>query len=123
MSSPIHTYIAVVDDEELFSRALARLLRESDFHPVTYLSAETFLADTKQPQFDCLVLDIHLKGMSGIELRKRLVASGSETPVIFLTAHDDPSVQKEALATGCAGYFRKPDSGSQLLEAIRNAIA
>ena len=61
--------------------------------PITYASAEAFLADTKHPQFDCLVLDIHLGGMSGIDLGQRLVAEGRDAPFIFITAHDDPDTR------------------------------
>jgi FixJ family two-component response regulator len=116
-SKPI--YVAVVDDDENLCRSLARLLRAAGFQPITYASAEAFLADTKRPQFDCLVLDIQLSGMSGIELAQRIVADGGHTPIIFVTAHDDPEARAEAEAAGCMAYFRKTDSGAEVLEAIR----
>jgi FixJ family two-component response regulator len=116
-SKPI--YVAVVDDDENLCRSLARLLRAAVFQPITYASAEAFLADTKRPQFDCLVLDIQLGGMSGIELAQRIAAEGGHTPIIFITAHDDPEARAEAEATGCVAYFRKTDSGAEVLEAIR----
>lgn len=119
MDLPSNIYIAVVDDDESLCRSLGRLLRAAGIHPVTYLSAEAFLADDKHPRFDCLVLDIQLGGISGIELQRRLVAVGEKTPVIFITAHDDPEIQAEALALGCVAYFRKTDSGSEVLDAIR----
>jgi FixJ family two-component response regulator len=87
-------------------------------HPVAYSSAEAFLGDTTQPLFDCLVLDVHLGGMSGIELGRRLRAGGSQTPLIYLTAHDDPDTRLEAEALGCAGFFSKADAGSLLLHTI-----
>jgi FixJ family two-component response regulator len=77
MSNTEPFYVAVVDDDENFCRSLGRLLRAAGMQPITYPSAEAFLADTKRPRFDCLVLDIHLGGMSGIELGERLVAEGS----------------------------------------------
>jgi FixJ family two-component response regulator len=117
------TYVAVVDDDESICRSFGRLLRAAGFQPITYLSAEAFLEDLKHPQFDCLVLDIQLGGMSGLELRNRLAAAGSGTPVIFITAFDDPDARKQALASGCAGYFRKADSGNIVLQAIRRAVA
>ena len=123
MSHATPIYVAVVDDDESLCRSLGRLLRAADIQPITYLSAEAFLADTKHPKFDCLVLDIQLGGMSGIELGKRLVAEGGRTPFIFLTAHDDAGVRASAEATGCAGYFRKTDSGGDVLEAIRRLAA
>jgi FixJ family two-component response regulator len=114
-------YVAVVDDDESLCRSFSRLLRTSGFQAVTYTSAEALLQDTKRPRFDCLVLDIQLEGMSGLELRRRLAAGNDSTPVIFITAHDDPAVQAQALDTGCAGYFRKTDSGADVMAAIRRA--
>ncbi len=122
MSNAAPIYVAIVDDDESVCRSLGRLLRASDFQPVTYPSAEAFLADTKHPRFDCLVLDIELGGISGIELRRRLSAVSDTTPVIFVTAHDDPESREAALAAGCAGFFHKNDSGSDLLEAIRKLV-
>jgi FixJ family two-component response regulator len=118
-----NTYVAVVDDDESICRSFGRLLRAAGFQPITYPSAEAFLEDLKHPQFDCLVLDIQLSGMSGLELRDQLTAAGSVTPVIFITAYDDPDARTEALPSACAGYFRKADSGNLVLDAIRRAIA
>jgi FixJ family two-component response regulator len=118
-----NTYVAVVDDDESICRSFGRLLRAAGFQPITYPSAEAFLEDLKHPQFDCLVLDIQLVGMSGLELRNQLAAAGSVTPVIFITAYDDPDVRTEAMASACAGYFRKADSGNEVLDAIRRAVA
>jgi len=115
------TYVAVVDDDESVCRSLARLLRASGIHAVSYPSAELFLADTGRPKFDCLVLDVMLTGMSGIELHRQLKAIGSTTPVIYITAHDDPATRQKAVATGCAAYFRKNDPGEAVLKAICEA--
>ena len=119
MSKINRIYVAVVDDDESACRSLGRLLRAAGFQPITYDSAESILADEDRPQFSCLVLDIQLGAMSGIELAQRLVAEGGRTPTIFMTAHDDPEARREAEATGCAAYFRKTDSGAEVLEAIR----
>ena len=107
----------------IFCRSFARLLRAAGIQPVTYTSAESFLADTKHPQFGCLVLDIQLGAMSGIELAQRLAAEGGHIPVIFITAHDDPEARASAEAVGCVAYFRKTASGSEVLEAIRKVAA
>jgi len=119
MSNTELLYVGVVDDDANFSRALGRLLRAAGIQSITYTSAEAFLADTKQPRFDCLVLDIQLGGMSGIELGRRLVADGREAPFIYLTAHDEPEERAGAEAIGCAAFFRKTDSGADVLNAIR----
>jgi FixJ family two-component response regulator len=119
MSKVTPIYVAVVDDDESLCRSLGRLLRAAGFQPITYTSGEAFLADTKHPLFDCLVLDIQLGGMSGIELAQRIVAEGGHTPIVFITAHDDPEARAEAEAAGCVAYFRKTDSGAEVLEAVR----
>lgn len=123
MSSTRKIYIAVVDDDESLCRSMSRLLRAAQFQPITYPSAEAFLADTKRPKFDCLLLDIQLKGMSGLDLSRRLSAVKDATPVVFITAHDDPDVRAQAEASDCAGYFRKTDSGADILAAVRRVIS
>ena len=119
MSRVTPTYVAVVDDDESICRSFGRLLRAAGLQPVTYDSAESFLADTKHPQFGCLVLDIQLGDMSGIGLAQRLSTAGGRTPIIFITAHDDPKARSAADALGCSAYFRKTDSGKEVLETIR----
>jgi FixJ family two-component response regulator len=121
MTSTQNSYIAVVDDDESICRSWSRLLRAAHFEAVTYPSAEAFLADTRHPRFECLVIDINLGGMSGLELRQRLAADEDLTPVIFITAQDEPEVRAQAEAAGCAGFFRKTDSGADVLAAIRRA--
>ena len=122
MSSTQNIYVAVVDDEESVRQSMSRLLRAAHFQPITYPSAEAFLADQNHPRFDCLLLDIQLKGMSGVELSRRLAAVNDATPVIFITAHDDPEVRAQAETSGSAGFFRKTDPGTSVLAAIRRAI-
>ena len=117
-----NVYVGVVEDDDSQRRSLARLLRASGMQPVAYASAEEFLADEKKPRFDCLVLDVQLAGMSGIELRNQLAAEGIATRVIFVTAYDNPSARAQALAGPCLGYFRKSDSGSEILDAIRREV-
>ena len=122
MSSSRNIYIAVIDDDESTCRSMGRLLRAAHLQPITYPSAESFLMDTNRPVFACLVLDIQLTGMSGLDLRERLAAVKDVTPVVFITAHDDPAVQAQAEASGCAGYFRKTNSGADILAAIRRVV-
>jgi FixJ family two-component response regulator len=119
MVSSKQTYVAVVDDDESVCKSFGRLLRAAGLQPITYPSAEAFLDDAKHPQFDCLVLDVQLGGMSGIELAQRLKAGGGSPPFIFITAHDDPAARGDAEAAGCAAYFQKTDSGADVLETIR----
>jgi FixJ family two-component response regulator len=119
MNSTEPIYVAVVDDDESLCRSLGRLLRAAGIQPITYASAEAFLTDTKHPKFDCIVLDIQLGGMSGIELGRRIAAEPGHTPFIYITAHEDPDSRADAESAGCAAYFRKTESGAEVLEAIR----
>ncbi len=113
--------VAVVDDDESQCRSLARLLRASGMTVMTYPSAEAFLDDPLHAGYDSLLLDVQLGGISGIELQRRLIESGETTPIIFITAHDEPEGETKALAAGCRAYFRKTDSGTHVIEAIRRA--
>jgi len=123
MNSTKNIYIAVIDDDSSLRVSMSRLLRAACFQPVSYPSAEDFLTDTARPKFACLVLDIQLKGMSGIELSKRLCAVKDSTPVVFITAQDNAEMREQAKAAcSCAGYFRKTDSGAEVLAAIRRAL-
>jgi FixJ family two-component response regulator len=122
MSSLRTIYIAVIDSDESTCRSMSRLLRAAHLLPVTYPSAESFLTDKNRPTFACLVLGIQLTGMSGLDLRQRLAAVKDVTPVVFITAHDDPAARVQAEASGCDGYFHKTRSGTDILAAIRRAI-
>jgi FixJ family two-component response regulator len=117
-----NTYIAVIDDDESFCRSLARLLRAAHYQPVLYASAETFLADEKCPRFDCLLVDVALGGMSGLELGRRLAAVGRTTPVIFITAHDDAKTREEARAAGCFAFVGKVEPSDVILGAVEAAL-
>jgi FixJ family two-component response regulator len=115
--------IAIIDDDQSLCRSLGRLVRQAGFRPVSFFSAEDFLQSPERPELRCLLIDIQLGGMSGIDLHQRLLAQGDTTPVIYITAHDEPSARTEALNTGCAGFFLKTDPGSAIIEALRRATA
>lgn len=110
--------VAVVDDDESMCRSLARLLRASGIRSKLFSSAESFLQDQECPHFACLILDVHLGGMSGIELQERLATTGSSTPVIFITAHDEPNMRDRAMRCGCIAYLTKKEPSSTVLAAI-----
>ena len=114
--------IVVVEDDAGMRKALERLLRAAGFHALLFASAEALLETTAADSAGCLVLDIHLPGFSGFELRRRLVASGHDAPVIFITAQDEAPARDEARQLNCIAYFRKPVEGTALLEAIRRAL-
>lgn len=116
-------YIAVIDDDESLCRSLARLLNQAGYQAITYPSAEDFLEDPLRTHFGCLLVDVQLGGMTGLEMYGRLKEQGNATPVVYITAHDDPRARAQALAMGCAGYFRKTDAGFDILETVRRVTA
>jgi FixJ family two-component response regulator len=111
--------VGVVDNDPGMLKALERLLTANGFVAEPYVSAEAFLDSATEDELSCLVLDIHLGGMSGIQLRRQLSASGWKLPVIFVTAFDCPSTQREALGAGCVAYLLKPFPASSLIDAIQ----
>jgi FixJ family two-component response regulator len=114
------TVVIVVDDNAGLLKSLARLLAH---HGRTFASTEALLESDSAQAATCLLLDIHLGGISGIELQRRLAASGSTWPVIFMTANDDEATRNEALDAGCIAYLRKPFAHGVLLDAISKAVA
>src|SRR5262245_31066698 len=113
--------VVVVDDDGSMLKSLERLLNASGFDTELFSSAEAFLARTCAREAACLVLDIHLGGMSGIELRRRLAASGSAVPVVFMTAFDDERTHDAAVEAGCVVCLRKPFPARSLIGAIESA--
>ena len=119
---PKQQRIAVVDDDRGLLAGLQDLLDAHGFATKVFSSAEAFLDFyLAAMDIDCLLLDLHLGGMSGIELRRQLKASGSTIPVIFMTAHDNDAIRRQALEEGCIAYLRKPFPSRLLFEAIDKA--
>jgi FixJ family two-component response regulator len=114
--------VGIVDDDPGMLRGVGRLLSAHGFLTEAYPSAEGFLERAAASQACCLVLDINLGGISGIELRSRLAAEGSTLPVIFMTAVNSEIVEREAVEAGCVAYLRKPFPSRQLIEAIGKAV-
>jgi FixJ family two-component response regulator len=110
--------VAIVEDDAAMRRSLERLLQASDYTTAAFASAEEFLDSGIVDQAIGFVLDIHLGGMSGIELCRRLRVSGSLLPIVFITAYDDEATRREALAAGCVDYLQKPFNENRLIEAL-----
>lgn len=109
--------VLIVDDKESVPRALTRLLRSNGYQVVTFESAKNFLQSGSVPGDACLILDIRLPGMSGLDLYDNLACSGIKIPVIFITACDDSQWQEKAEKTGAVAYLRKPFGEQSLLNA------
>ena len=114
--------IAVVDDDQSVGCSLARFLKASGFQSVHFRSAEIFLADLQRPRFDCLIVDLQLDGMSGMDLREQLESAGENIPIIFVTARDEDEVNRLALQVPGSTFLRKSDPGEAILAALGRAI-
>ena len=117
------TLIYVVDDDESVRKALTMLFRSADMEVKTFEAAEDLLKSQLREQNACLISDIKLKGLSGIELQQQLAERGIKIPVIFLTAFDSNEIRQQAKQGGAAGYFRKPMDDQALLDTIHWAIS
>ena len=115
--------VAVVEDDPSMRRSIERLLNAHGHQTLGYASAETFLETDVADTIGCLVLDVHLAVMSGIQLRRRLRDFGSSLPVIFITAVDDEALEMEARNAGCVAYLRKPFVAKFLLSAVDDALS
>jgi FixJ family two-component response regulator len=114
--------IALVDDDPSIRRGVARMLELSGLRVTTFGSAEDLLETDPARAFDCLVLDIHLPGMSGPEVYGGLLGRGHAPPAVFITAHDASETQEMLQRVGPATCLRKPFRSQQLLQAIQNAV-
>ncbi len=114
--------VAVVDDDPSMLSAAENLLDAHGYKAALYNSAEAFLSSGCANEIDCLLLDIHLDGLSGIELRRQLTASHARLPVIFMTAVDDNGLRRQAQKSGCVACLRKPFLARQLIDAIEKAV-
>ena len=115
--------IALVENDLPTNRALARLLRAHGFAVEAFVSAELLLARTDTNTLDCLLLDIDLDGMSGLDLQATLARQGDTTPIVFITGRDHPDARARASRAGCSGFLCKPVRSEVLVDAITTAIA
>jgi FixJ family two-component response regulator len=113
--------VVVVDDDASFRRAVGRLVRLWGFRTWTFASAEEYLRIGVPT--DCIVLDLHLEGMSGLELQYVLTSEGRSVPIVFVTAMDDPTSRRRALEAGAVAYLEKPFDEQRLLEVLQQVTA
>jgi FixJ family two-component response regulator len=114
--------VIVVDDDPSMLRAVQRVLQVHGFETEVFNSVEGFLESAHLGEATCLVLDIHLPHMSGIELRRQLTHSGHSLPVIFITAVQSEATRKAALKAGCVAYLHKPFPSDLLIQAVETVI-
>ncbi len=114
--------VVLVDDEAPVRKAVGRLLKSAGLEVQTFGSGPEFMDSLDGCRPDCLILDIHMPGMSGFDLRARLHASGIRLPVIFVTAFDDQNLGQRLERSGAAGFLLKPFTEEELLQAIWLAV-
>jgi len=115
--------IAVVDDEASICRALLRLLRAANYRAEAFSSPDAFLDSLAGHVPDCVVLDLQMPGMTGVELQQHLLALDDPPPVIIITAHDEPKTRDRCLELGALRYLRKPFEGELLIDSIEKAVS
>jgi len=115
--------VCIVDDDASLRRSLRNLLTSLGFRVVTFASAEAFLESFDRHRIGCLVLDVRMAGMSGVELLRHLGAAASPIPAIMLTAHTDDETRRQSLQAGAMAFLEKPARSDALLEAVRAALA
>ena len=114
--------IAIVDDDPSVRQGLQRLIRSLGWKAETFASAQEFLARPRTETPSCLVLDLQLPGLSGLDLQKRMIEAGLETPIVFLTGHGDIPASVKAMKAGAVEFLTKPVDEEDLLKAIQEAI-
>jgi FixJ family two-component response regulator len=114
--------IAVVDDDESVRRSTRLLLESFGYRAAVFESAEGFLGFGQLGDTSCLILDVNMPGMDGLQLQSELAAKGCGIPIIFITAYDDQESRRRALRAGAAAFLGKPFTDRQLLQAIRSAL-
>jgi FixJ family two-component response regulator len=114
--------ISIIDDDDSVRESLRRLMRSVGFAVNVFASAEEFLDSDRLRNTDCLILDVRLPGMSGLELQRHLATSHSDIPIIFITSYEDDDVRARALNAGAVDYFLKPFNDENLLDAIEAVL-
>ena len=115
--------VSIVDDDESLRRSVKNLLTSVGFQVETFASAEAFLQSAHRADTRCVVLDLRMPGMSGLDLLMHLAATGSPIPVVILTAHSDDEARRRMLQAGAVAFLGKPFHGEALLSAVRRALA
>jgi len=114
--------VAIVDDDDSMRSALQGLLKSAEMTAQSFASAEEFLKSGQHRQTACLIADIRMPGMSGLELQAKLNAERCRIPIIFITAHGDEKMRLQALRGGAVEFMAKPFNDEALLESVRAAL-
>ena len=122
MKSVQPALVAIVDDDESVRDAVGSLFRSMGFQAQPFAGGQEFLGSPKLRAFRCLILDVQMPGMDGLELQQRLAAASYPIPIIFITAYNDENVRTRAMRGGAVSFLTKPFSDDALLDAMKSAI-
>jgi len=114
--------ISIIDDDEAIRRSLDDLIRSAGLRARVFSSAEAFLQSNQMSEIDCLILDLCLPGMSGLELQRQLAEGNFDLPIILMTAHDRGDQRRQAVEAGAVAFLNKPFEEADLLNAIDRAL-
>ena len=114
--------VTIVDDDEVIRSALCGLLKSAGFRASAFASAEEFLGSGEQERTGCLIADIRMPGMSGLDLQSQLVRDHCRFPIIFITAQGDEKMRMQALRAGAVDFLSKPFDDGALLDSVRGAL-
>lgn len=114
--------ISIVDDDESGRIALSSLVRSLDCEPSLFSSAEEFLVYPRIRETACLISDVQMPGMSGLDLQSELIKTGQKIPIIFITAYPEESVRKRAQSAGAIGFLSKPFDGQLIVDCIEKIL-
>ncbi len=114
--------ISIVDDDQAVRDATKGLIRSLGYNVSTFASADEFLNSPRVHDTSCLITDLHMPGLSGIELQARLIAAGHRMPIIFITAFPEESVRARAMSAGAVGFMSKPYSDDHLINCLDRAL-
>jgi FixJ family two-component response regulator len=119
---PINRVISIVDDDESVREAIESLIKSVGFNAKAFASAEELLNSKHIEDTSCLILDMRMPGMNGLELQRRLAADGYGIPIIFISAHSDDQIRAQALGAGAVDFLFKPFSEKALVDAVHVAL-
>lgn len=119
---PRNPLISIVDDDEALRSSLENLIRSVGWRAQGFCSAEAFWGSNQVQETGCLILDVRMPGLGGLELQRRMVAANSHLPIIFISAHEDDDRRRQALGAGAAAFLYKPFYEEELLNAIEAAL-
>jgi FixJ family two-component response regulator len=115
-------HISIIDDDDALRSSLENLIRSVGLRVQGFSSAESFLSSNQAPDTHCLILDVRMPGMSGLELQRQMAVANSHIPIIFITAHEDDGQRSQALEAGAVAFLHKPFYEEELLNAIDAAL-